>query len=294
MPKHNIDTIIQSEIDNLAEKLEERLEASIISFNGPLTFGIDDYIREAIEYRASAENAQRNKLAFIITTAGGYIEVVHRVVDTIRHFYPHVTFIIPNYAYSAGTVLVMSGDEIYMDYYSRLGPIDPQVQLENGHSVPALGYLKQWESLRDKAQDGKISQVEAQLFLYGFDQAELYKYAQERDLSITLLKEWLVKYKFKNWRVTQTRGKRVTNKMRQARAVKIAGELNNTDRWHSHGYGISMDVLQKDLKLVINDFGADIELAKLIKEYYTVSQDYINRHGGGSIHTKNYYLPLEQ
>ena len=45
----------------------------------------------------------------------------------------------------------LSGDEIYMDYYSRLGPIDPQVNNQEGRQVPALGYLKQWERLQEKA-----------------------------------------------------------------------------------------------------------------------------------------------
>lgn len=35
----------------------------------------------------------------------------------------------------------MSGDSIYMDYFSVLGPIDPQVQNKEGKWVAALGYL---------------------------------------------------------------------------------------------------------------------------------------------------------
>jgi hypothetical protein len=82
-----------------------------------------------------------------------------------------------------------------------------------------------------------------------FDQAELYQYEQARELSISLLEEWLAKYKFKNWKQTATRGLPVTMSLRRKRAKEIAEELNNTDRWHTHGYGISMAVLQKKLKL---------------------------------------------
>jgi len=35
-----------------------------------------------------------------------------------------------------------------------------------------------------------------QILIQGFDQGELYYYEQARELSIALLKEWLVKYKF--------------------------------------------------------------------------------------------------
>jgi len=107
---------------------------------------------------------------------GGYLEPVHRIVDTIRHHYGHVGFIIPNHAFSAGTVLAMSGDDIYMDYYSRLGPIDPQVQSARGRPVPALGYLVQWERLLAKAKTGELTEPEVLLMIQGFDQAELYAY----------------------------------------------------------------------------------------------------------------------
>jgi ClpP class serine protease len=50
---------------------------------------------------------------------------------------------------SAGTVLVMCGDNIYMDYFSVLGPIDPQVKRRSKGNVyvPALGYLEKYNEL---------------------------------------------------------------------------------------------------------------------------------------------------
>jgi len=54
------------------------------------------------------------------------METIERIVAVMRNHYESVSFIIPNFAFSAGTVLALSGDEIYMDYYSVLGHIDPQ------------------------------------------------------------------------------------------------------------------------------------------------------------------------
>ena len=51
--------------------------------------------------------------------------------------------------------------------------------------------------------------------IQGFDQAELYQYEHQRELSIALLKEWLVSYKFKDWKITRTRRKKVTAKMKK-------------------------------------------------------------------------------
>lgn len=208
----------------------------------------------------------------VLDTLGGYIGVVQRIVETLRHHYSYIDFIIPNSAYSAGTVLAMSGDSIYMNYYSRLGPIDPQVEGANGNTVPALGYLVAWNRLLDKAKQGELTNVEAQLMLGSFDQAELYKYEQARELSVALLKEWLVSYKFRDWKVPA--------RVKSRRAERIARELNNIERWHSHGHGISMEVLRRDLQVKIDDYDENPQLGKQVKDYYNLFEDYRLRRGG--------------
>ena len=60
-------------------------------------------------------------------------------ITIFKHFYSEVNFIVPNFAYSAGTIFCMSGDNIYMNYYNALGPVDPQVQNRDGKLVAALG-----------------------------------------------------------------------------------------------------------------------------------------------------------
>ena len=89
-----------------------------------------------------------------------------------------------------------------------------------------------------------VTTVEAQLMITGpgFDQAALYQYEQATELSISLLKQWLVNYKFKDWKVTEGRKLPVTHAMKTRRAGDIAIKLNNTEKWHSHGSGISMEV----------------------------------------------------
>jgi hypothetical protein len=283
---------IEQQLDNGLEQLEEHFSADVLSFSGPVLFGVDNLVRAAVETKRA--KFKRGSLAVVLTTDGGYIQVVQRIVDIFRRHYRTVDFIIPNHAYSAGTVLVMSGNAIYMDYYSRLGPIDPQVENLTGRMVPALGYLEQYNRLIKKAQDQAITTAEVQLLVNGFDQAELYLYEQARELSIELLKEWLVKYKFKDWKVTETRKIKVTRKLREQRASQIAEELNRTKRWHVHGHGISMDVLQKDpkLKLKINDYGTEPELDDKIRKYHSLLEDYmVKRAYGGVLHTSETFQP---
>jgi hypothetical protein len=264
------EALIENQLDEYLAKIEDVLCADVFTFIGPIAYSVDDLIRDEVEAIAP----KRERLAVILETAGGYIEVVQRIADTFRHHYGHVDFIVPNFAMSAGTVLVMSGDAIYMDYYSTLGPIDPQVE-RSGQRVPALGYLEQYSRLIEKSQQGVITPAEVSYLIAQFDPAELYSYEQARELSVSLLKKWLVKHKFRNWETTQERGLDVTAEMRAERAEEIARRLNDTKLWHSHSRGISMDAVRRDLKLQIEDFDEVPRLGIRIRTYYKLLQGYI-------------------
>lgn len=93
---------------------------------------LDNVFREIIEGLTETKKTKEGHLIVVLETVGGYIETAQRMVSVMRKHYKEVSFIVPSHAYSAGTVLVLSGDKIYMDYYSVLGPIDPQYpDLEN-------------------------------------------------------------------------------------------------------------------------------------------------------------------
>ena len=268
--------IVEQQLDHHLREIEKETESDALVFNGPLVDGVDDFVREAVETRKL--NSTRNKLSILLETSGGYITVAQRIADTFRSHYAVVDFIVPNFAMSAGTVLVMSGDAIHMDYYSVLGPIDPQVPNKDGRWVPALGYLHKYEQLITKSKSKRgLSDAELAYLLARFDPADLYSYEQARDLSIKLLKQWLVKYKFKDWNRTETRNKKVTLKIKTRRAEEIAEKLNDTKLWSSHARPISMDVLRKEVQLKIEDFG-DPRRAKLsnhIKCYHQLLRDYM-------------------
>ncbi len=261
----------QQTLNRLLEQLEAHLEADVLCFNGPILAGVDAKVRFALEDIPN----RRAKLAVILHTPGGIVEVAERIVQVIRHFYcgnnSEVAFYIPDVAMSAGTVFAMSGDSIWMDYYSRLGPIDPQVERDD-KLVPALSYLSQYNMLIDKADRGVLTDTEFAI-LRGFDQAELHKFAMARDLSISLLKEWLVQYKFKNWNKRKTSGTIVTLEDKRKRAETIATTLMNHEMWGSHGRGIPMSRLTSDLNLVIDDYGTDATLSRLLRLYHSLVED---------------------
>lgn len=270
------DDLIHRRLDEYIAGIEQDFAAQALAFSGPLIYGVDDLVRYFVEELAQRED-HHERLVVLLTTSGGYIEVVQRIVETIRHHFKFVSFVVPNYAFSAGTVLVMSGNEIHMDYYSRLGPIDPQVEKNSGMQVPALGYLVQWERLLQKSRDGKLTLHEAQLMIDGFDQAELYKYEQARELSVSLLEDWLAQYKFAEWVQTETHKNPVDEQMRKNRAREIATQLNDTERWHSHGYGISKDVLESEVGLKIDNLDLTPDRCRRIRDYHTLWDDYMQK-----------------
>lgn len=285
--------LVATKLDSYIKAFEDKLGAHVITFLGQIYQNADLFIRDAIEQRKQ-KKPKRSKLVFFLETSGGYIEVVQRIVHVLRKHYQRVEFYVPNAAMSAGTVLVMSGDEIHMDYYSILGPIDPQLPKPGGGSIPALGYLRQYEKLMKKASEGNLNTAEMTYLCTKFDPAELYQYEHARGLSVSLLEKWLAKYKFRNWKRTKTRKKIVTTAMKKKRAREIADTLNDTEEWHTHGHGISMAVLRsRKIKLLINDFGKKKELHQQIRDYWALLADHMKKMGaGGVIHTKGSYKML--
>ena len=171
----------------------------------------------------------------------------------------------------------MSGDNIHMDYFSVLGPIDPQVENKEGRLVAALGYLDKINELLDKGHKNQLSQAEF-MILKDFDLAELRGYEQAKDLTIDLLEKWLVKYKFKNWNKHRTNpaclGQAVTEPEKVARAKEIADHLSNNNKWKSHGRPINIQAL-KELRLEIDDYSNNPARRTLIREYYELSIGYV-------------------
>lgn len=285
--------LIEETLSTHCRKLEKCMDADVFSMLGEIRYGMDEIIRRGLDSRPK----RRPNLAVVLETPGGFIEVVQRIADTFRAYYPdgRVDFIVPNFALSAGTVLVCSGDAIWMDSFAVLGPIDPQYEGPGGTLLPADGYLVQYRRLIKKSAAGKITPAEVAFLLDKFDPAMLYKFEQAKKLSVRLLREWLSKRKFKNWTVTETRKQPVDDGMRETRAEEIAKELGKASRWHSHGRGIPMSVLDKELNLKINDFGSEKHRNECVRDYYEMLVDYLGKIGAaGAIHGPTIFMPIRR
>jgi hypothetical protein len=277
---------IKNHLEQANFLLSQELTADVLIVSAEIKSGLDDAIRRALS------NPSKKNLAVILQTPGGSIEIVERIHHIFRAHYEEVYFIIPNYAYSAGTVLAMSGDEIYMDYYSVLGPIDPQIQNNKGEYVPALSYLHHYYNLIKQ-----INEVENKDTVYAeilmlkqlYDPSLIFIIEQNIEFAQELIRGWLPQYKFKDWDYTETNINTVTEGLKINRAHDIAKTLGDAATWHSHGRGITLSTLQSDfIKLKIQDLSKNPTLAKLVHNYFDDLNDFCKEIGYSDfLHSKN-------
>ncbi len=270
---HVTRNIFDTNLADIEDCLEQEagIKTDVLTIVAPIFSGLEHFVKDAID----SIQAKNENLTVILDTGGGVVEVVERMVTIIRKHYKHITFIVQDRAMSAGTIFVMSGDRILMSYFSVLGPIDPQLE-KDGKMIPVLAYLDQFEKLKGASAQGTLTTAEMVL-LQKLDLAELQWFEQAKELSIDLLKKWLSTYKFKNWTNHKTSGKPVSMQEKEERAVEVATMLCNNRLWHSHGRGLSKEVLTNELKLLIDDIDTIISLGDNLANYFANLRDYMTR-----------------
>ena len=211
-----LESMLQLHLSNLASITN----SDVMTIYGPMINALPGAVRDRVEW-LSVNRECPDILTIILDTGGGLVDSVERTVGVMRQHYSQVDFIIPDKAKSAGTVFALSGNNIYMDYYSQLGPIDPQFYIDEKW-IPAMGYIEKFKELNKKSVDGTLTPLEYML-VDKIDLADLHQYEQAREHSVELLEKWLSEYKFKNWHKTETKGKKVDQKVKQKR-----GKENST------------------------------------------------------------------
>lgn len=177
--KSPIDDTLRQMLQAKLEALEQYLNADVFVYYGSLAPVSANMFAKLVE-DLKADVVKRDKLYVILTTLGGSAEIVERYVNILRYHYSEINFIVPDYAYSAGTIFCMSGDRILMDYISVLGPIDPQVPNKDNKYVAALGYLDKINEFIDKASKGTLTKAEL-IWLKELDLGEIRSFEQARD-----------------------------------------------------------------------------------------------------------------
>lgn len=195
----------------------------------------------------------------ILETPGGFAEVVEDLIRNLRKKYTNIGVIVPGYAKSAGTIFAMGADEILMGDTSALGPIDAQIINQNGKNYSAGAFLEGLENIKRESKD-KLEEIYKPI-LQNISPGEIEQCKNCQEFTQKLVKEWLVKYRFRN--------KELNLEEKQNLAEEIAKELSNNHRWKTHGKSLNIEDL-RNLKLEITDFSENEELNDAIMRYYTL------------------------
>jgi ClpP class serine protease len=97
--------------------------ADLSKGQAPISIGYNDLL----PVNDHLANLNGSALDLILETPGGSGEAAEDIVRSLRSRYNDLAIIVPGWAKSAGTIMVMAADEILMDAASALGPIDAQI-----------------------------------------------------------------------------------------------------------------------------------------------------------------------
>lgn len=213
-------------------------------------------------------NPKSKTLDFYLETPGGSGEAAEEIVRFTRSKFDSVNFLVSGEAKSAGTIMVLSADDILMTESGSLGPIDAQVRIGRS-TVSAYDYMD-WIGKRrkDAIRKNKLNPFDATMIAQ-ISPGELNGVNNALNFAEDLVVEWLTKYKFKNWNQTEVRKIAVTKAMKEKRAKEIVKDLIDHNKWRSHGRSLKIEDLE-EIKLKITKVDSNDKLAEIVYRIQTV------------------------
>jgi hypothetical protein len=217
---------------------------------------------DAVKFVDLLHNVRRNEAVdLLLHTPGGDINSAEKIMKLVRSRVGdgRLRVIVPDFAKSSGTLMVLAADSVVMSDISELGPIDPQVLISDGsgkrwHSIN--NYLDAYKKhSKDLKEDP--SNVVAQLMLDKISPATLKLFQATHDRARKIAEEHLKTGMFRekgNWSTAAT-------------------TLLDTDKWPSHGQQISwQDAQASDLGLIVEYMEPDNEEWKLYWKLYCLQR----------------------
>ena len=215
---------------SLIKRIQDRIERSLICYVSGSRCFIDE--GDTMPFVDLLHNVPPNRgLDLLLHTGGGSIDTAEKLMGMMRrHVGPaELRIIVPDFAKSAGTLMVLGADSVVMSDMSELGPIDPQAYLfDRWQSVQ--NYLDAYDE-HAKTLKTDPEAVVARIMLGKLDPATLRlcraAVNRARQAGEKLLKRGM----FRNG----------------GNYTKTVKELLDTARWLSHGQIISWEDAQDPL-----------------------------------------------
>lgn len=115
----------------ILEALEAELDAPVLAFvtgdRPNLETGVSARDQLPLFPRHLDALGHHEKLALLLYTRGGDTNAAWPIVNFVRAYCKHVIALVPFFAHSAGTLMSLGANDIYMSKIATLSPIDPSV-----------------------------------------------------------------------------------------------------------------------------------------------------------------------
>jgi hypothetical protein len=263
---------LEAELQQLVAKYNERRGRYLFVYAAAVRKQIPGVSLEQDDYYIFHDMLSRladvRALDVYLETPGGSGETAEEIVRFLRTKFGSVSFVVSGEAKSAGTIMVMAGDEILMTETGSLGPIDAQVRVGRSWQS-AYDYMEWVSTKRSEAEKaGRLNPFDATMVAQ-ITPGELLGVSNSLRFAEDLVEKWLTQYKFGRWTETETRKLPVTSEMRKRRAREIARDLNDRKKWWSHGQSVKAQDLES-IGLRITKLDTDPSLADVVYRIQTV------------------------
>lgn len=134
----------------------------------------------------------------LIHSPGGSPDATERIVSILKNRFDEVHYLVPHSAYSAATMMALSGNSITLHPSATLGPIDPQLPDPQYGYVPARSIKRGFEKVRDTIKQEGPEALPAYIPLIEKYSLHLLELCDDSEnLSKKLVSDWLDDCMFK-------------------------------------------------------------------------------------------------
>ena len=272
--------------------LSTRKQALLVLFYpGDLSISEEqiEQLHTVLTQRGLSKSQPLESLDVLIHTYGGEPTAAYRLAQVIRNFSKNVNFLVPEYAFSGGTIICLAGDKILMGDYAVLSPIDitlHRLHFNQSEEEPKFPDEQEPEEIELVAIDHFIKvavqariEIEREFRMKGFQEAksqvesemlrqmveelgviEIGKFYREKNLTQAYASELLTSYMF-------------TDKLGDDPVIeKILRRLIVESP--SHGFPMDFHIC-RDIGLNVEEM--DEDLAKVTRDLTRHMQEMVNR-----------------
>jgi ClpP class serine protease len=251
----------------IIKKIQSKTETTLICYIAGIRAPISR--DDVIGFTEMLHNIKKGiSLDLMLHTPGGDIDAAEKLISLLHSWTGEeckLRVVVPDFAKSAGTLMALGANKIVMSDWSELGPIDPQVTLNDGrgnqitHSV--LHYLQAYETHSKTLSTSATAQdVTAVIMLNKLDPATVKLFEAIKGRARKIAEEQL-----QHW-------------MKSAAWSSVSGALLDVTRFLSHGQRIGYQDAQV-LPLEVEYMAPSTELWQMYWDLYCHQRLAINDKG---------------